>query len=216
LYALVSEILLNDEKLEYNEDNEVINLGVIHGIFKTGGTLKIHNRIYAERLYNYMSINLKINSLVHKPVGKYNFDTQFLLPDEALDFEKILLRFQAFMQEQYSPKDKEFVERNWRLLYLAFIKPIINGHGFDFKEAQISEEKRIDVVVTFYNKKYISELKIWDGPEKHQQGIRQLTEYLQRQQADKGYLVIFDFKQAMQYKQERLLIDGREIFMVWV
>ena len=141
---------------------------------------------------------------------------QFLLDDNTLDFEKILLRFQAFMKEQYSPKDRKFVERNWRLLYLAFIKPIINGHGFDFKETQISEEKRLDVVVTFYNRKYISELKLWDGPAKHEQGIKQLAEYLQRQNADKGYLVIFDFKKSMAYKQERINREGRDIFIVWV
>ena len=32
-------------------------------------------------------------------------------------------------------------KRNGRLLFLAFIKPIINGIGFDFKEVQISENK---------------------------------------------------------------------------
>ena len=37
----------------------------------------------------------------------------------------------------------------------------INGIGFDFKEAQISEEKRLDVVITIQDKKHIIELKIW-------------------------------------------------------
>ena len=120
------------------------------------------------------------------------------------------------MKEQYSPKDKEFVERNWRLLYLAFIKPVINGHGFDFKESQISEEKRLDVVITFYDRKYINELKIWDGPEKHKKGIAQLKDYLERQGVDKGYLVVFDFKKEMAYKQEKVVVDGRKIFIVWV
>ncbi|MBN2443853.1 MAG: hypothetical protein JXJ04_21000 [Spirochaetales bacterium] len=108
------------------------------------------------------------------------------------------------------------MERNWRLLFLAFIKPVINGHGFDFKETQVSEEKRIDVVITFYNRKFISELKIWYGPEKHERGIRQLADYLARQNTDKGYLVIFDFKKKMDYKQEKITIDGRDIFIVWV
>lgn len=38
--------------------------------------------------------------------------------------------------------DKEFIEHHGRLLFLAFIKPIINGTGFDFKEVKVSEEKR--------------------------------------------------------------------------
>ena len=216
LYALVEAILLHDVKMEYSEDNSLIKLGTIHGIFKRNTTLKIHNLVYQERIYNYLSLNLKIKSLLHKNLDNYNFENHFLLPDNSLDFEKLLLRFQAFMQEQYSPKDKDFVERNWRLLFLAFIKPVINGHGFDFKEAQVSEEKRLDVVITFYNRKYISELKIWRGAEQHKQGLRQLTDYLVRQNAEKGYLVIFDFKKEPDYKQETVTVDGREIFTVWV
>jgi hypothetical protein len=163
-----------------------------------------------------MSINLKLKELLQRRIAHYNPGNSFLLPDNTLDFKKILLRFQAFMKEQYSPKDTAFVERNWRLLFLAFIKPIINGHGFDFKETQISGEKRLDVVITFYNRKYISELKIWRGPEKHEQGIQQLTDYLKYQNTDKGYLVIFDFKKTMDYKQEMITRNDREIFMVWV
>ena len=189
---------------------------MIHGVFKKAQYLEINNLIYIELIYNYMSLNLKIKSLLDKNLENYNIGNQFILGDNTLDFEKILLRFQAFMKEQYSSKDKAFVERNWRLLYLAFIKPVINGHGFDFKETQISREKRLDVVITFYNRKYISELKIWDGPEKHQRGIEQLVDYLKKQNADEGYLVIFDFKKTMDYKQERITVDGRDIFMVWV
>ena len=60
------------------------------------------------------------------------------------------------MKEQYSEKDRKFIEENGRLLFLAFIKPIINGKGFDFKEVQISEEKRLDVVVTYLDQKACS------------------------------------------------------------
>ena len=68
-----------------------------------------------------------------------------------------------FMKEQYSKKDIEFIEHHGRLLFLAFIKPIINGVGFDFKEVQVSEEKRLDVVITYNSFKYIIEMKIWRG-----------------------------------------------------
>lgn len=44
------------------------------------------------------------------------------------------------MKEQYSDRDSKFIEKQGRLLFLAFIKPIINGVGFDFKEAEISQK----------------------------------------------------------------------------
>ena len=37
--------------------------------------------------------------------------------------------------------------------FWIFIKPIINSKGFDFKEEQTSQEKRLDVVVTYGDRK---------------------------------------------------------------
>ncbi|MCP4132107.1 MAG: AAA family ATPase, partial [bacterium] len=77
-------------------------------------------------------------------------------------------------------------------------------------------EKRLDIAITFYNKKYVTELKIWDGPEKHAKGIEQLRDYLERQHLDSGYLVIFDFKKEMDYKTEWIQNGGKQILAVWV
>ncbi|OQX76280.1 MAG: AAA family ATPase, partial [Bacteroidetes bacterium 4484_276] len=147
----------------------------------------------------------------------YNYISNFLNPDNTLDFEKILLKFQEFMKAQYSKKDKGFLEKDGRLVFLAFLKPIINGKGYDFKEVQISEEKRLDVVVTYADKKYVVELKKWYNPAYHQKGIKQLEGYLERQNLQKGYLLIFDFDaEKKNWKQERITSGGKDIFAVWV
>ncbi|WP_246615318.1 hypothetical protein [Clostridium thailandense] len=78
----------------------------------------------------------------YKDMSKYNFKDKFITNEGGLCIEKILLKFQQFIKEQYSHIDAAFIEREGRLLFLAFIKPIINGVGFDFKEVQISEEKQ--------------------------------------------------------------------------
>lgn len=121
-----------------------------------------------------------------------------------------------FMKEQYSSKDQEFIEHHGRLLFLAFIKPIINGVGFDFKEVQISEEKRLDVVITYNNFKYIIEMKIWRGQKYHQGGVNQLCDYLDINSLDKGYLVIFNFNKNKEFKEERIRVQGKDIFGVYV
>ncbi len=97
-------------------------------------------------------------------------------------------------------------------------KPFINGRGYDFEEPQISEEKQLDVVVIFERHKYIIELKIWRGEKKHQKGLRQLHDYLVRTGVEQGYLIIFDFTQKGQkdWKQERIQLEQKEIFAVWV
>jgi hypothetical protein len=75
---------------------------------------------------------------------------------------------------------------------MAFLKPIINGSGYDFKEVQISDEKRLDLVITYIKQKYIAELKLWHGERAHEKGLSQLADYLDRQAVNEGYLLIFD------------------------
>lgn len=122
------------------------------------------------------------------------------------------------MKKEYSQRDQKFLERHGRLIFLAFLKPIIKGKGYDFKEAQASEEKRMDVIVTYERKKFIMELKIWRGQKEHEKGIAQLTDYLESQGLSTGYLVIFDFnrKTGKVYKKKRIALKGKDIFAVWV
>lgn len=49
------------------------------------------------------------------------------------------------------------------MLFLAFLKPIINGSGFYYVEAETGEDKRMDVIVTYGKEEFIIELKIWRG-----------------------------------------------------
>jgi hypothetical protein len=110
-----------------------------------------------------------------------------------------MIKFSEFLKHEYSEKREAFLEAEGRLLFLAFISPIINGVGFAFKEVQGGEEKRFDIVITYNNKLYILELKRWQGEEYHKKGLKQLGGYLEQYGLDEGYLLIFDFRK---YKQE--------------
>jgi len=211
LREYIFDIVFNGEEKEFNIDNPLIDLGVTFGYFKQEDEkVKISNRLLEQRLYNYFITKLKI-----KNVAGYNIKSDFI-EENGLNIEKILLRFQQFMKEQYSSEDSKFIERQGRLIFLAFIKPIINGVGFDFKEVQISEEKRLDVVIVYNNNKYIIELKIWRGEKYHQRGLQQLADYLDINEQNKGYLLIFNFNKDKEYKKEVINNDGKEIIAVFV
>lgn len=214
LYDLVFKIIIDGEKKSFNIGNPVINLGVLLGILSDSeGGVVIHNKVYEQRIYNYMSSKIETSTTMEG----FNYRDNFLKDDTSLDFDKVLLKFQEFMKLQYSEKNEAFLEKDGRLVFLAFIKPIINGRGFDFKEVRISEEKRLDVVVTYMGNKYIIELKKWYSEEYHKRGIAQLADYLEKQNQSKGYLLIFDFrKKKKQLKKERILLGDKEIFAVWV
>ena len=214
LYDYIEEIILKGNDKSFNNDNPLINLGVLYGYFKNNeGKVNVSNKIFAERIYNYMISKFENN---YNRIEEYNFKNQFINNDGSLDIEKILKRFQQFMKEQYSSRDKEFIENHGRLLFLAFIKPIINGVGFDFKEVQVSEEKRLDVVITYNKFKYIIELKIWRGLKYHENGITQLYDYLDINELSTGYLLIFNFNKNKEFKEEKRSIKGKDIIEIYV
>ncbi|OAA88605.1 AAA-like domain-containing protein [Clostridium ljungdahlii] len=191
LKNLVKRIILDNDEVTYVADNPVINMGIIYGIFKNeNGKIKINNRVYEQRIYNYMSslVEISVN------IGYYNQKSGYIKQDGELDVRRILIKFSEFMKHEYSEKRQAFLEADGRLLFLAFINPIINGTGFAFKEVQGGEEKRFDIVITYNKKMYILELKRWNGEEYHQKGLVQLGEYLEQYGLDEGYLLIFDFR----------------------
>lgn len=216
---LVEQLVVFDKPITYNQDSPLIHLGLLHGVFTCRhDQVAIHNRLYQERIYNYLTSKLEVASLVHTALDTYTFQQQYLLPDSTLAIEHVVLKFQEFMKQEYSPRDTAFLERNGRLIFFAFLRPILNGRGYAFKEPQVSEEKRLDVLITYGARKYLIELKIWRGEQKHQEGLRQLSDYLERIGLETGYLIIFDFTRKGQktWKQERIQFEQKSIFAVWV
>ena len=217
LYQIVKDIVLDAKRIAFNTDNPLVKLGALHGIFRANDCVRIHNRIYEQRIFNYITSRLETERLTQG----FNVPAirEFCIkPDGSLNFDNVLLKFQEFMKRQYSKWDEEFLEHHGRLVFLAFLKPIINGRGHDFKEAQTSEEKRMDVVVVFQDQKFVVELKIWRGPGAHADGLKQLADYLDRENMSSGFLLIFDFRKEDSHRgqTERLTTMGKEIFAVWV
>jgi hypothetical protein len=217
LFDFVFKLVLGDTGFVYNTDNPVIKFGALYGILKEdNGRTKVHNRLYEQRIYNYMASRVETETPVMDTLNRITGN--YLDENGKLDVKKILTKFQVFIKEQYNEKDLDFIERNGRLLFLAFLRPVINGRGFDFKEVQISEEKRLDIVVTFDNKKYIIELKVWRGEIYHQTGINQLCYYLDLQHQKVGYLLIYDLRKVsgQNGKTEIVEVGGKTIFVAWV
>ncbi len=215
LYDLVFQLVINGEDLNFIVNDPMINLGYLYGILVESGQgwCQIHNRIFEQRIYNYMMSKSLRQKKYHEVngLGGPEFYTA-----TGLDVKLVLQRFQAFMKENYSHRDARFLEREGRLLFLSFLKPIINGKGFDFKEPNVGDERRMDIVITHKNKRVVLELKIWRGDRYHQAGLQQLSDYLDIYGLTEGYLLIYDFNKGKVYKEEQLEFDGKQIFAVWV
>ncbi|OAD21083.1 hypothetical protein THIOM_003166, partial [Candidatus Thiomargarita nelsonii] len=166
LYNFVSDIVINGKRAPYVITSPMINLANLYGIIaNVDGFCQIHNRIYEQRIYAHLVSNLLVanrNNLAPSPDS---------FTADGLNVKLILQRFQAFMRENSSQRDRKFLEREGRLLFLAFLKPIMNGKGFEFKEPVVADEQRLDLVITYQDKRYVIELKRWYGEKYHQRGL---------------------------------------------
>ncbi|MEA1910125.1 MAG: GxxExxY protein, partial [Spirochaetota bacterium] len=216
LFSLVNSILFNgaDKSISFSVKNPIVNLGLLYGMFKEeNGRTVIHNRIYEQILSDYMR-SKEETSLTWRGLSGYDLGYDH---EGSLDMNRVLLKFQEFMKEQYSNRDTKFLEREGRLVFMSFLKPIVNGKGFMWKEPVVADERRMDIVVTFGEKqKEVIELKIWRGEQYHQQGLQQLSDYLDFQGIKKGYLLIFDFNKNKEYKSEQITFADKDIFVVYV
>lgn len=206
-------MLIEGQTFSFDPHADAINLGLVYGIFANQNQrLGLHNRIYREIILNYMSANAEHTS----PISGREHSDAYRMPDNRFDTKKSLLKFQELLKKEYSKKDRDFLERQGRLVFLAFLKPILNGHGHAFKEPQISEEKRLDILITYYQHQHVIELKLWRGQQAHEAGLDQLADYLERLGLDEGALLIFDHSGVKDWKSEDIVHRGKQIFAVWV
>lgn len=210
--TVVYKILVEGQQISYNPF--VYEKGLMYGILSgEQGVLVMHNKIFETLLYEYLIAQKDIQNIASNFT---QIDKNEFLEAQKLNMEKLLLKFQEFMYEQYREEDEKFYETNGRLIFLAYLKPILNGKGFSFVEPQTRQNKRMDVVITYGNEKHIVELKIWNGEAYRIKGIEQLTQYMEEQGVSKGYLLTFNFNKNKKYTAEWINFINKEIFEVMV
>ncbi len=211
LYDLCYQLLVEGQPFTYNYYHPTMQLGILYGIFRKNGTLQIHNRIYEQFIYNYL------NSKLESQLRIRSISDSYINEKGELVLEKVIDRFKEFMRAEQGKKDKAFLERDARLVFLAFLTPILNGKGYTFREVQIAEEKRLDVVIVFGKQRFIVELKIWRDEAYHAKGLEQLADYMTSQQEDTGYLLVFNCGEEQRNKgKEQILLGNKKIRLAWI
>jgi hypothetical protein len=143
---------------------------------------------------------------------------QDVVKDGRLDMELCLKKFAEHYAEIYNENDAGFFEKHGRLLFLSYLKPLINGQGFYHIESQLTDLRRMDLIVDFEREQFIIELKLWKGEALHKDAHAQLAGYLQSKNTGTGWLLTFDFrkKTPKQPLAEWVDFEGKRIFDVVV
>ena len=219
LYDFLYGLLFVGEESVFKLDNPVIALGNMYGFLKKGENNKtaVANRIFEKRIYEYF-LSKDSTSKKRRSAAVLQRD---VVIDDRFDMELCLRKFAEHYAELYSDLDAPFLEREGRLLFLSYLRPLINGRGFYHIESQFTDLRRMDVVVDFGRDQFIVELKLWKGEAEHNRAYEQLAGYMKSKGVSTAYLLTFDFRKNAE-KQPRAKhakwvdFDGKKIFDVIV
>lgn len=110
-----------------------------------------------------------------------------------LDMDKVMEKFVEYHSDIFAEKDEKYIESFGREIFLMFLKPIINGTGHYYLEAETRNMTKTDVVVDYLGEQFIIEMKLWHGKEYNERGEEQLCECLNYYHKNKGYMLSFNF-----------------------
>ncbi len=191
LSDMLKSIIFGGKRVSFNYYDHDINIAVMFNFVKEeGGATKIACRIFETWLYNYY-ISLDKPSHIYQ-MGEYEKNQS--VHDGFIDMRLPSERSCVHFNEIYRPgHDDQFVEDNGRKIFLTYLRPIINGIGNYYCEAQTRDLTRTDIIIDYLGQQYIVELKIWRGQSYKERGEKQLSEYLERYNLKTGYMVSFCF-----------------------
>ena len=206
---LLKAVLFQGKRVSYNPDLPSVSFASMFGyIINAAGSIQVANRIFEMRLYNlFLAEEELTNALYDKAQGnKFQF-----INGDRLDMDLVIEKFVLYFQDIYGESDEKFLEEQGRKLFLLYLKPIINGTGNYYIEAQTRDARRTDVIVDYMGEQFIIELKIWYGNEYNERGEKQLADYLDYYHKEKGYLISFNFNKNKKTGIQEISIGEKTI-----
>ena len=213
LYDLIYDILMLGRKRTYAIGSPAVDTARMYGIIKEADqSVVVSNRIFELIICNHFIA--KDEELPKKRIdGVLQSD---VTNGGQFNMELCLRKFARHYSEIFSDRDAEFIEREGRLLFLSYLRPLINGLGFYHIESQFTDLRRMDIVVDFGLDQFIIELKLWKGEAEHNKAYEQLAGYLDSKGFQTGYLLTFDFRKGVTKQPYAKWADfgGKRIFDV--
>lgn len=209
LCKLLYLLLFKGQNIPYSPYDASIHLAVVYGFLKNQeGTIAIANRIFETMLCDwFLSQEITESDMSKAGVLERN---QFI-QNGHLNMELILRKFVEHFNDLYGGRSDSFLEEDGRRFFLLYLRPIINGAGNYYIEAQTRDQRRTDVIVDYHGEQFILEMKLWHGEEYNIRGEKQLSEYLEYYHIQKGYMLSFNFNKNKQIGVKTIQIEGKTI-----
>jgi hypothetical protein len=202
------QIIVLGARVPFEIHNPLTQLGVMFGIYSNkDGKVAVSNVIFETLILNYFTTLQADETL---SVSDYSIKEQYI-QNGHLNMDYVLQRFSALLYTEYRDEDAAFIERQGRLLFLSFLRPIINGTGHYAVEPETRGNSRMDIQVFYGSDEFIIELKIWHGEQYEKRGYDQLCDYLDARQQHKGYMLSFCKNKNKPQEGGQIQYRGHEI-----
>ncbi|MDE7477199.1 MAG: AAA-like domain-containing protein [Lachnospiraceae bacterium] len=209
LRDMIEGIIYQGRSIPFSPDEKSVSIGLMFGfLVEKDGHVAIANRIFEMYLLNLFMTQEAIKNEVY---SQGDSDRCLFIQDNRLDMDFVLEKFVEYFTEIYGEKDLKFIEKYGRKFFLLYLKPIINGTGNYYIEAQTRDARRTDVIVDYRGEQFVIEMKIWHGDEYNKRGERQLTDYLNYFHLNKGFMLSFNFNKQKETGVKIITIGDKTI-----
>ena len=211
LKRAIHSILMEGTRLTWNgQQNELVQMQMYGLIRNDHNTVRISNRIFETMLYNLFLSDEELKSNVFSREG--DLAKNIFVKDGFLDVRLILEHFIETYTQICGPLKERFTEKDGREQFLLYLKPVINGTGNYYIEAQTRDQRRSDVIIDYLGKQYIIELKIWRGERYNAEGEKQISEYLDYYGLSTGYMLSFNFNNQKETGIKQVHIGDKVLY----
>ncbi|MCD8097828.1 MAG: ATP-binding protein [Lachnospiraceae bacterium] len=214
LKEILRSILFEGASIPFNDYNDVLNLAKMFDYIKSvSGRVEVSNRIFEVVLYDYFLSEEAVGNATNRDA---ELNRSQFISGGRLDMEALLCKFAEHYSCVYTDNDQRFVEKYARKIFLLYLKPVINGTGNYYIEAQTRDAKRTDIVVDYRGEQFVVETKIWYGPQYNEDGERQLCEYLEQLHLKKGYMLTFSFNRNKKTGVRQTVVGDKQLWEITV
>lgn len=211
LKEAIRSVLMEGTKITYNaQQDEIVQMQMYGLIRNDHNTVRVANRIFETMLYSLFLSDEELSNNVFSRAG--DLARNQFVTDGKLNMRLILQRFIDTYTEVFGPLQEKFREKDGREQFLLYLKPIINGTGNYYIEAQTRDQTRTDVIVDYLGQQYIIEMKIWRGPRYNAEGEKQISEYLDYFGLSTGYMLSFNFNKNKETGVHQIHIGDKILY----
>lgn len=134
LKQMLQNILFCGSVYPFERNNDLIDLGVTFAFLKERkGIVAVQNRIFETKLYDLFLSEMYTDN-ADSPFKSIE-RSQYIV-NGALQMKRVMEKFYQHFTEIYGNSDWKFLENEGRKIFLMYLKPIINGTGNYYVEAE--------------------------------------------------------------------------------